>query len=521
MQALSENTGLKAGIQARGKVVVVQLARLGDFLQTTPLLAAVKKAAPHDELAVVVTPAGADLARRCSFVDRVMILDPDSLHDAAGATDESKGLRLARLKGLLQPLCWGEVSTVYNLNLQSLGAALTRLWGDPELKGWRFNPAGKGLVGEPWTGFVMSLVRNRRLTRLHLSDILASYADPAQPPLSSLDYRVSVADKNDIAGLIPQKPYVALQLGANNDLRRWPIKSFAELGQSLAGQGLGLVLVGSGRERVLARRLLRGLGPAGEKALDLMGRTSLPQLAAVLQSSSLVVSADTGTLHLATAVGARVLALFMGPAQVHETGPYGAGHLVLQARDQCGPCQEHNPVCKGKAPCRELIASRDVFKACMGLLADESPQMAAVDLNLPEGVEALASCLDGFGQRYQPVTQKNLDWETGLGLGLRQAGRVLLRTAYRPLAEDLAKEVVTEYAPPLPQVARELIFAAGRARALARAALSHDRAASVRITAQGAEAAPLAGLIGENSPPRLSLALEEMAQTLETAARSG
>jgi ADP-heptose:LPS heptosyltransferase len=520
VQALSEKIAPINQIQPenKGRTVVVQLARLGDFLQTTPLLAAVKQASPQGELAVVVTPAAADLARGCGFVDRVLILDPDSVHDAARSGSRNKGLCLARLKGLLEPLCLGEATTLYNLNFAPLGPALAPLWGVFDIRGWRFNSSGTGLVGEPWTGFVMSLVKNRRLTRLHLSDILASYADPLQPPLSSLDYRVSPSDEKDIVGLGPKSPYVVLQLGANNDLRRWPVKSFAELGKRLVDQGLGLVLAGASRERILARRLIREMGQNGEKALDLMGRTSLPQLAAVLKGSSLVVSADTGTLHLATAVGARVLALVMGPAQVHETGPYGSNHLVLQARDQCGPCQEHNPVCKGKAPCRHLIAPRAVFEACKGLLAGSQPQEAIQGLKFPCGVLALTSCLDGFGQRYRLLNRRPLDYETGLGLSLRQGGRVLMRSAYRPLPEDLAGEIASEYEPPLSEVSGELDRTAKRARALAKAALASDRAAAARINAECGELAPLAGLIGENSPPRLSMALEETAQTLEAAA---
>ena len=521
MPACSENARRpKPGAEAAaGALAVIQLARLGDFLQSTPLLAALRQRHRPDSLSVVVAPAQAPLARACRFVDEALSLDPACLLAAAQAAGQPRRLRRARLLGQLKPLWSRPQDLVLNLNLSEPAALVAAGWPGARLAGWRPGPGpGQRLQGEPWTPFIMSLLSDRRLTRLHLSDILASYAEPEGPPLAALDFQVPAWAFKRARELAPAgRPRVALQLGANNDLRRWPVRSFAGLTQGLARQGASLLLVGSAAEAPLARRLLAALGPAAGAVANLMGRTDLPTLAALLAEADLVVSADTGTLHLATAVGARCLALFMGPAQVHETGPYGAGHLVLQARDQCGPCQENNPACAGKAPCRRLIRVQAALAAALGLLAGDPPETIVRGLDPPPGVETLLGAMDGFGQRYQPLLPRPLPASEGLALALREAGRTLLRPAYSHGAEGLTRELAGGHLPPTPAGRQDMEELAQAAAALAQAAGAGDALACRRLAGRAPGLAPLAAQAGPMAPPRLEAACRAAAATLEVA----
>lgn len=514
--ALSERAAPQSQIGAGARKLVIQLARLGDFLQTTPLLAALGK--PD----LLVTPAQAPLAQACRHRGRVMILDPTALEDAAESGEPGR-LRLARLQGMLGPIWREPIAEIYNLNLSALCASLAAGWPQARLHGWQWRD-GK-MAGASWSSFMMGMVADRRLTRLHLSDILASYAAPQGPPLERLDHRVEQAARERAALLLPSgRPLVALQLGANNDLRRWPIASFAALAKELLAQGVGILLVGSSRERVLGRRLKRELGPSGGQVCDLMGSTDLTTLAAVLEASDLTVSADTGTLHLATAVGGRgarggrVLALYMGPAQAHETGPYGREHLVLQARDQCGPCQENAPACQGKAPCRKIITPQIALKACLSLLQGSSASRAARGLDLPAGLEALAGELDGFGQRYIRLTPQPLSTGEGLALALREAGRILLRPDYEYEPGLIAQELESQYLPPSEPARQELqalTRATGRLRLAAEAG---DAAALKRVLADAPGLKALVNAAWREKPAGLSQACRAASAVLEMSA---
>jgi ADP-heptose:LPS heptosyltransferase len=508
--ALSKRAASPSQESAPSERLVIQLARLGDFLQTTPLLAALGK--PH----VLVTPAQAPLAQACRHRGKVIILDPATVEDAAGS-DEPERLRLARLQGTMRPIWQEQVSEVYNLNLSALCASVADGWPGAKQHGWHWQE-GK-LAGASWSSFMMGMVADRRLTRLHLTDILASYASPDGPPLERLDHEVSRTARESAASLLPSgRPLVALQLGANNDLRRWPIASYAALAKELADQGAGIILVGSSRERVLGRRLKREMGAAGEVVRDLMGYTDLLTLAAVLEASDLAISADTGTLHLATAVGARALALYMGPAQVHETGPYGQGHLVLQARDNCGPCQENAPVCQGKAPCRNIITPQIALQASLALLQGSSASRAARDLALPAGLEALAGELDGFGQRYSRLNPQPLNLGEGLALALREAGRMLLRPGYEFADGLISQELRAEYVP-MDDSARQGLDALARAAGqLSLAVEAGDTGAVKRVMADAPGLRALAYAAENEKPAGLSQACRVASAVLRMAA---
>ena len=117
--------------------------------------------------------------------------------------------------------------------------------------------------------------------------------------------------------------------------KRWPPEHFAEVGRRAArGLGAGLIAVGSATDRPLVDRLVRSLSPFS--ILDLCGKTRLIPLAAVAAESDLVISNDTGPLHLAAAAGARVLGIYTCTSP-KLTGPYGPRVATVQSCIWCAP----------------------------------------------------------------------------------------------------------------------------------------------------------------------------------------
>ncbi|WP_250846868.1 glycosyltransferase family 9 protein [Aquisphaera insulae] len=132
-----------------------------------------------------------------------------------------------------------------------------------------------------------------------------------------------------------ERPRLALNLGARWLTKRWPPAHFAEIGRRAARElGAGLIAVGSPEDRDLARSLREGLGNV--PLLDLTGRTTLRQLAAVAQESDLFLSNDTGPLHLASAAGANVVGIYTC-TDPRRTGPYGPNASVVRSCVWCAP----------------------------------------------------------------------------------------------------------------------------------------------------------------------------------------
>lgn len=179
-----------------------------------------------------------------------------------------------------------------------------------------------------------------------------------------------------IAGTSPE-PLVGLFPGANGPARRWPVERFGDLAARLCrGGAITLVFGGSGDAGVTAAVAGRG----GDRAFDLGGRTSLTELAGALRSCDLLVTNDTGPMHLAVALGTAVLALW-GPGDPGQTRPLGRRVRVLGRFDlPCVPCVKN--VCPRRGAgyvlpdaereCLRLIGVDEVEAAAREMLSEES-----------------------------------------------------------------------------------------------------------------------------------------------------
>lgn len=174
-------------------------------------------------------------------------------------------------------------------------------------------------------------------------------------PEDARDYARQMLESH---GFDTNGPIVALNPGAFAPHRIWPADNFVAAAQCLREQiNARIVILGGPDEVDLGERIAR---EADVNALCTAGKTSLLQLAAVLQCCHVAVSGDTGPMHLAVGVGKPVVALF-GPANPARTGPYGEGHIVIQKPFPCQPCYAH-PTCRDYA-CMKAIEVEDVCQA--------------------------------------------------------------------------------------------------------------------------------------------------------------
>ena len=138
------------------------------------------------------------------------------------------------------------------------------------------------------------------------------------------------------AGWDGRTPIVAFAAGsAYGGAKRWPPEYFAELANTLAGDGVQVVMVGSQADRAVGCEIERGL-QRRDATLSVFG-TDLPTLAAVLARCRVIVSNDSGAMHLGAALGVRVAAVF-GPTDERLTRPSGDDHAVLTHPAWCRPC---------------------------------------------------------------------------------------------------------------------------------------------------------------------------------------
>ncbi len=120
---------------------------------------------------------------------------------------------------------------------------------------------------------------------------------------------------------------VVIGLGASKPEKRWPVERYGELARALVEEDrVPVCFVGGPADREDARR---ACAVAGSRVVDLVGATSLVELAAICRRARLFVGGDTGPMHIAVASGVRAVVLF-GPGDPRRTGPYGAGHRIVR-----------------------------------------------------------------------------------------------------------------------------------------------------------------------------------------------
>jgi heptosyltransferase-2 len=174
-------------------------------------------------------------------------------------------------------------------------------------------------------------------------------------------------------GLVPALPVVALCPGAEyGPAKRWPEHHFAQLARALAADGREVWLIGSPNERAIGAAIERASGGAGR---NLCGATTLAQAIDLLAAAELVVTNDSGLMHVAAALGRPLLALY-GSSSPAFTPPLSPAATVLKLELACSPCFRR--VCPlGHFDCMMLLAPERVLAAARSARIACSAQDAA------------------------------------------------------------------------------------------------------------------------------------------------
>jgi len=163
------------------------------------------------------------------------------------------------------------------------------------------------------------------------------------------------------------RPRVVLHPAARWPTKLWEVDQWRDVAASLAADGAGVVLTGGPTDAPTSSAICEGLHPMPR---SLTGRLSLKQLAAVLRSADLMITVDSGPMHIAAALGTPVVALF-GPTDPSRTGPVGPGR-VLRRELPCSPCLERRCRIAETRRCMRDLDVTDVLAAARDLLGGAS-----------------------------------------------------------------------------------------------------------------------------------------------------
>jgi ADP-heptose:LPS heptosyltransferase len=326
------------------RIAIFRALMLGDLLNATPALRAIRAAYPAAKISYIGLPASAELLERMSSIDEFIAFPgvpglPESTPDTAALPAFVDAMRQRRFDLVLQMHGSG---TIVNPLVESLGAR--HVCG--------FVPTREAARDV----FIAWPAHGHEIERLlALTDALGL---PRRG--THLDFPLRDADRARVcarfAALEPHD-YVVVHPGAQLPSRRWPVDRFAAVARALERRGLRVVLTGSRAEAALSR----AVAASCEAALDLAGRTSLWDLGALIERAALLVSNDTGVSHIAAALGTPSVVVSSG-ADVQRWAPLATGlHRVLWAQAPCRPCAHRD--CPTAHECATAIDVRSVVDA--------------------------------------------------------------------------------------------------------------------------------------------------------------
>jgi lipopolysaccharide heptosyltransferase II len=349
-------------IENPGKILVVKAAGIGDLLLAFPALRALRARFPQAVIDLLVTPKCAPLLEGCSYVDHGYVIPTEGMQNKIALSEIRPLLHTLRQ---LRNNRYDLVINLYHIYSRR-GSVRVRLLLQavrPKLSIGR-NTDGRGGFYDAWIedsfDDLQRNVRHEVELNLDVARLLG-----AEDPGEGLEFRVQESHRIETQKILVRhgcadKGAIRIVLNPGGDAvyKRWPAEYFASLGDLLVQRiGAQVLIVGGKKDRPIVERIRRQMR---QNAVDLAGRLSLPELAALFETTDLVVSNDTGPMHLAAAVQTPVVALF-GPGRPGRYAPYGSEgfHLLLHHPVVCSPCVDFE--CRDR-DCLWSIRPEEVFE---------------------------------------------------------------------------------------------------------------------------------------------------------------
>ncbi len=331
------------------RILIIKPSSLGDIIHALPTLAAIRKSFPEAHISWLVKKQWASILHRHPMLNEVIEVE----------------FSVAALFRLIATLRAGRFDVVVDLQGLLRTGVLSFLCGASMRIGFADAREGSPFF---YTRRIISPMRDMHAVDRYLRLASALGAKEAYPEFvfpdvpdeecrsQALFAKVELNGASNVIGIAPSARWGS---------KRWSAESFAAVADRLQQDGHYKVLfIGAAQEKSEINNVQQVMMT---NSLDLVGLTSVDDLPLVMRRLCLLITNDSGPMHVAAAVGTPVVAIF-GPTNPDCTGPYGEGHTVLMSSVNCRPCfqrQCHNPNAK---ECLTNITVDEVVHASHAIL---------------------------------------------------------------------------------------------------------------------------------------------------------
>lgn len=336
-------------------ILVVNVNWIGDVIFSTPVFRALRAHYPGARICCMAVPRVVPVLKSCPYVDDIIVYDERGEHR----------------------WLWGKLKLIASLRRFHFDIAflLHRSWtraflmfcaGIPERVGYDLKNLGH------------LLTRRVNLPEgdIHRSDyylrVIESYGVKVEDRTTEIVPAQEVRDDIEkilaAQGILRNDFLAVVNTGGNWDLKRWPKENFAQLvGRMIKELKMAVVISGAVKDKETADyvRLASQTDP-----VILAGQTSLEQTFALMKRADVVVSSDSGPMHIASSVGSSVIAIF-GPTRPEDTGPRGKGQAIILRKDlDCNQAACYQLDCPDNR-CMKAVSVDEVFAAVAVVYAQQ------------------------------------------------------------------------------------------------------------------------------------------------------
>jgi len=384
-------------------ILIINLIRLGDIIQTSSVIQGLRKKHTGIRITLVINSNFASATTLLSGIDNVLEVDTLTMHTCLFSKNRSLCRAYEYTEEFFSQLRETHFDMIINITPNTMGV-LCALLADKNANRTRSRAGECG-----WAVLFESITRHWETAPFHLIDIhnkIAGLKPERIVPKVVVEekYHCRASELLHAGGVRKGDVLIGFFPGASRQYKQWPVKYFMATGKMLQKEtDAWIVLFGSDTEKKTALFLEKNLDG---RILNTAGKTNLKELAALMGSMDILISNDTGPMHIAAATGTKIISIHTGREMSLSTGPYGQGHVCVQPQLSCYPCNRPEQCADMK--CKNAIRPEIIFSAALSLLGKERTTLKTLDATVPVDVSISGfdknNFLDYYPAQKRPLT---------------------------------------------------------------------------------------------------------------------
>ncbi len=382
------------------KILIINLKRLGDLIQTIGLIKGLAGKYPGAEIDLLALLSFSSLVKYFEHINEIITLNDQIVLENI---QNNPWAAYNEVKDKIDYLNSKDYDLIVNPIVSIHSALIGYLIRSEERLGMFYNEDREKTMTSDCTAFHLSDVHGGDHT-FNLVDIFSGVGrvstDCGQFSLSPSEHARQQAETFWKDNHLARCNTIGFHIGASSTNKAWsPEKFRSVIDRFIARQKFKVLLFGGHKEQGLASYFS---DIESDYFLNLIGKTNLDELIAFIGKLDIFVANDTGPMHIAAATGIRMINISLGPVSVWETGPYSDKAIILEPNIDCHPCNFDNTC--SHLNCHDFISPEAVEQAIIAYLNGKK------DLPLADRIRYLQSTKDVFGlQHFVPVQKRKIN----------------------------------------------------------------------------------------------------------------